>query len=324
MNPFAGKQDLPTPLQDILDAVALKLATNQGASQRLFHGRGQTYPGLEFITIDLFAPVLLVTLYREPTANWLDELVERLGQLADGEIFDCIAVQRRDGKNVSLTIAHGELPTRLYAKEDELCYQITLGETQNIGFFLDMQPGRDWLRAQARDKKILNLFAYTCSFSVAALAGGARQVINIDMSRTALATGRSNHLLNFPAQTVADKVIFRDFEILRSIGWLAKRSPFDILVIDPPSYQPGSFIAAKDYPRLIKRMPRLVKPGSLILACLNARNLQPEFLLQSFAQNFPAAKFVQRLTNSADFPDVDAEQSLKLMLFRVAELEHPT
>ncbi len=96
------------------------------------------------------------------------------------------------------------------------------------------------------------------------------------------------------------------------------------MIIDPPSYQPGSFVAAKDYPRLIKRLPRLVKEGSLILACLNARNLPPAFLLENFEENFPAARIVTRLENSLDFPDIDPNQSLKLMLFRVGELSCPT
>ncbi len=315
--PFAHEQDIATSLRALIDAVARRLATNQGASQRLFHGRGKTYPGLEFVTVDLFSPVLLVTLFREPTPEWLAGLINALQQFSRKESFNCIAVQRRQGKDISLTMAWGELPAQFYAQESGLRYQMSLDGTQNIGFFLDMQPGRQWLYENARDKKILNLFAYSCSFSVAALAGNALQVVNIDMSSRALATGRVNHLLNFPAQTVAAKAVFRDFEIMRSIAWIAKRGPFDIVVIDPPSYQPGSFVAAKDYVRLIKRLPRFVKEGSLILSCLNARNLAPDFLLQRYAKNFPAATFVKRLENSADFPDIDDEQSLKLMLFRV-------
>ncbi len=301
---------------DLVTAVASGLARNQGDSQRLFHGRGKTWPGLEFVTVDLFSPVLLLTLFREPDAAWLAALINDLQQFSAKKNFDCIALQRRIGKRVSLTIEKGALPAALYAQENELRCQLSLGDRQNIGFFLDMQPGRQWLRERAKGKKVLNLFAYTCSLSLAAVAGGARQVVNIDMSSATLGAGRANHLLNFPARTVADKTVFKDFEIMRSIGWIAKRGPFDIVVIDPPSYQPGSFIAAKDYPRLIRRLPRLVEEGSLILACLNARNLSPDFLLQSFADNFPAATFVQRLENSTDFPDVDEQQSLKLMLFR--------
>lgn len=319
MNPFAAKPGLPAPWQILVDTVATRLAANQGASERLFHGRGQTYPGLEFVTADLFAPLLLVTLFREPPADWLAAMLNGLTQLASAESFDCIVLQRRHGIKVASAIVHGGMPAQLCAREDGLQYHIALGDTQNIGFFLDMQPGRHWLRARAKHKKVLNLFAYTCSFSVTALAGGARQVINVDMSSTVLETGRRNHLLNFPAHTIAANVEFRDFEILRSIGWLAKRAPFDLVIVDPPSYQPGSFVATKDYPRLIRRLPRLVKPGSLILACLNAPNLPPAFLLQSFAANFPAAKFVMRLDNSAAFPDVDTEKSLKLMVFSVGE-----
>ncbi len=316
VNSFAAEPNPRAAARVLVDEVACKLASNQGDSQRLFHGRGKTWPALEFITVDLFSPVLLITLFRKPTAAWLAALTNDLQQFCDRGNFDCIAVQRRYGKNVSLTIEKGALPAQLYAQENGLRYQMSLRDTQNIGFFLDMQPGRQWLREQAKHKKILNLFAYSCSLSVAALAGSARQVVNIDMSSAALGVGRANHLLNYSAQTVAENVVFKDFQIMRSSGWIAKRGPFDIVVIDPPSYQPGSFIAAKDYPRLIKRLPRFVTEGSLILSCLNARNLSADFLLQSYADNFPAATFLHRLENSADFPDVDEEQSLKLMLFR--------
>ena len=64
-----------------------------------------------------------------------------------------------------------------------------------------MKPGRDWLLQNAAGKRVLNLFAYTCSLSVAAIHGGAEEVINLDMASAALATGRKNHQLNFDTQT---------------------------------------------------------------------------------------------------------------------------
>ncbi len=75
-----------------------------------------------------------------------------------------------------------------------LRYQLELGKAQNTGLFLDMRHGRDWLRRHAAGKRVLNLFAYTCAFSVAALAGGAERVVNVDMQSRALSRGR--HRLN--------------------------------------------------------------------------------------------------------------------------------
>ena len=71
--------------------------------------------------------------------------------------------------------------------------------------FLDLRAGRRWVKGAAHDKTVLNLFAYTCGIGVAALAGGARQVVNVDFARSALAVGEAN-----AARLVADPAELAD------------------------------------------------------------------------------------------------------------------
>jgi 23S rRNA (cytosine1962-C5)-methyltransferase len=173
------------------------------------------------------------------------------------------------------------------------------------------------LRQHASDKRVLNLFAYTCSLSVAAITGGASFVLNVDMSKAALTGGRSNHRLNGQGQAMIQDVQFLPYDLFRSWKKVISKGPYDVVVIDPPSRQKGSFVADKDYARVIRRLPALMPNGGDILACLNAPQLGAGLLHGLFEQECPAAVFVERLANRADFPESDDQRSLKLLHYRL-------
>lgn len=282
-------------------------------SFRVFHGRGQTFPCLEFVTVDFFQPVILVTLFAEPPENWLDDLLVKSRALFD-ENKTALLVQRRYLAGAPSELCFGVLPEQSVARRGNLQFSLHLAQQQNSGFFLDMEPGRVWLEQNAQGKRILNLFAYTCAFSVVAVAADANVVINVDMSSAALNLGRSNHQRNGLDKTRSE---FLAENILKSWGRIKKRGPYDMVIIDPPSYQKGSFIAEKDYAKVIRRLAELMPTGGLVLACLNAPELSEGFLRQIFSENCPAAEFIERLRPHKDFPDVDPEQQLKLLVYRL-------
>lgn len=282
-------------------------------SYRVFHGRGQTFPGLEFVTIDFFQPVILVTLFAEPPQAWLTDLITSVGVLFN-ENKTALLVQRRYFAGAPSEVCFGVLPEQSIARRGKLQFSLHLAQQQNSGFFLDMEPGRVWLEHNASGKRILNLFAYTCAFSVIAVAANAEAVVNVDMSSAALNLGRSNHQRNGLDKTRSE---FQAENILKSWGRIKKRGPYDLVIIDPPSYQKGSFIAEKDYAKVIRRLPELMPAGGVVLACLNAPELSEGFLRQAFSENCPAAEFVERLQPHQDFPDVDPEQQLKLLVYRL-------
>ncbi|MFK7733779.1 MAG: class I SAM-dependent methyltransferase [Pseudomonadales bacterium] len=108
---------------------------------------------------------------------------------------------------------------------------------------------------------------------------------------------------------------FMPYEFFRSISRLAKIGPYDLIIVDPPSFQPGSFVAKSDYPKLIRKLPRLLRKDALIMAMLNAPNLDEDFIIDSFAEFLPSSRYIERLENSAAFPDVDPQRKLKMLVF---------
>jgi 23S rRNA (cytosine1962-C5)-methyltransferase len=285
-------------------------------SYRLFHGRGRCFPGFDFVTIDFFQPVILVTLFAEPPAEFGAQLQDFVVQQFSG-VSVVLLLQRRYISGAPSEILLGELPSEVCARRGALVFNLHLARQQNSGFFLDIEPARQWLEQQAAGKRVLNLFAYSCAFSLVAIAAGAEKVVNVDMSSAALNLGRDNHRLNGLPKERSE---YLAENILKSWSRIKKRGPYDLVIIDPPSYQKGSFIAHKDYAKVIRRLPELMPEGGLVLACLNAPELTEGFLKMQFIEQCPKAEFVGRLEPHADFPDVDPEQQLKLLVYKVPVL----
>ncbi len=93
-----------------------------------------------------------------------------------------------------------------------------------------------------------------------------------------------------------------------------------MVIVDPPSYQKGSFIATKDYAKLMRRLPELLAPGGYALLCLNAPELGLAFLQDQMQELAPELKFVERVANPATFADVSPERSLKVLAYQMPGL----
>jgi 23S rRNA (cytosine1962-C5)-methyltransferase len=174
--------------------------------------------------------------------------------------------------------------------------------------------GRKLVCERAAGKRVLNLFAYSCSFSVAALAGGATQVVNLDMNRGALELGKTNHLLN---DIDLRKASFLSLEFFRSLSKLRKIGPFDLVICDPPASQGKSFTAEQHWPKLIRTLPSLVSSGGEVLACLNAPTLGPDYLDKLFKETIPDAEKIDLFTPGEDFPEANLACGVTLHLYRL-------
>ena len=270
------------------------------------------FPGLKHVTIDWFAPTILLTLYAEfEVQNALSDCLLR--SAAHHPEIEAVLVQRRDLPGSPKGCDYGKLPAEPTAHESGLRYHLNLDRDQNHGFFLDMKTGRDWVRERADGKSVLNLFAYTCSLSVAAIAGGADSVVNLDMSSRALAVGRMNHQLNFESERCR-RASYLAHNLFKSWGKLRRSGPFDLILIDPPSNQAGSFVAPRDYGKIVRHLGELTKPESQILACLNSPHLGEDFLREQFCDFV----YGERLPGAAGFADRNAESALKCLLFSPA------
>jgi len=140
----------------------------------------------------------------------------------------------------------------------------------------------------------------------------ASKVVNVDMSKGALSIGRQNHHLN---NLDTKKVKFMPYDILKSWSRIKKEGPYDIIIIDPPSFQKGSFEATKDYEKIIKRLDELAKENCVVLSCLNAPELDSNFIIEKFKEFAPNFKFERKLENLSEFITNNEEKSLKNLVF---------
>ena len=301
---------------------------------RIFHGRGGLYAGCEQWTLDVYPPVFVLTSFATTTDEQLATvgaaLQARWQQIAPPDqaqslnwVFQQRGQAARPQARSDTLLMAGSVPDPHIVTEGPALFLVRVLRGQNHGLFLDMAEGRRWVRefaadfrqSEGRGAKVLNLFAYTCAFSVAALQGGAAHVTNLDMARGALATGQQNHQLNGLAPQGAS---FLAHDLFNSWGKVTRGGPYDLIIADPPSYQKGSFVATKDYARLLRRLPDLLAPGGRALLCLNAPELPWAWLREQVDEHAPGLQLIERLAHPPAFADVDADRALKVGAYRAA------
>jgi 23S rRNA (cytosine1962-C5)-methyltransferase len=203
--------------------------------------------------------------------------------------------------------------------EQGVPFEVRLSEGLRTGLFLDQRVNRARLRALAPNKRVLNLFGYTGSFSIAALVGDAAQVTTVDVSRTAIAwaernaerVGRSER-----HRAIADDV----FDVLRRSAQRGER--YDIVVLDPPSYAKTKrkrFRAISDYGELCAQALALLGEGGSLLACINHRGVSSaglrRFVHDASRASGRALVAMKDMASGLDFPgEFGREPEMKSVL----------
>jgi len=296
-------------LQNLEENISINLKDKTDEIKRVFHGRGNFYDNFLFLTVDSLDNTLFATFYEENSEEL--EIIKILKNLTLSNNFQNLIVQRKYKNSDFFESIYGEIPENFYAIENGLKYKIDF-RNRNIGLFFDMKNTREYIKNISKNKSILNLFSYTCAFSVTSIFGGASKVVNIDMGKNSLSIGRQNHHIN---GLETKNVKFLPHNILKSFGRIKSESPFDIIIIDPPSFQKGSFVATNDYVKIVKRLDSFSNKGSLIVACLNDPFLTSSYLKEIFKEFAPDFKFIKRIENPKEFVSNSDENGLKVLIF---------
>lgn len=176
-----------------------------------------------------------------------------------------------------LPVAGEPAPERIVVHEGELRYVVRLGGGLATGLYPDQRDNRRRLFELARDARVLNLFAYSGSFSVAAAKAGARTVTSVDLSGRALVWARDNF-----AENQLDPSAHR-FVRADALRWLSSSTePYDIVVIDPPSFSTSGkgqvFTVTGRYLELAARALARLAPGGRLLAVTHQRSASQKAL----------------------------------------------
>ena len=296
---------------------------------RLVHGAAD---GMDGVTVDRYGGVLVVGLYGELAAGPRAALLAALAELPEVQAIYCKqrppeAARVTEAEIVRLAPAEpawGIPLAEIEILENGLRYLIRPGAGLSVGLFLDMREMRARVRAWAAGRTVLNTFAYTCAFGVAACAGGAARVLNLDLSKPALAWGQANYRVNGFTPDPYDFVYGDAFDWLARFARREQR--FDLVILDPPGFARADgrpFSAARDYARLVALATPVVSVDGLLLACCNVAALPPRAFQRQVVDGIAAAgrrgvlmgKFCEP---ALDFPTpAGASPYLKLLAFRV-------
>ena len=299
-------------IEKLKEIILENLKDKSPEMKRVFHGRGNFYDGYNYLVIDSINDILLATLFQEIPQDIEKQIINVLEEVHEKKQFKTLILQRRYKKDNLNEVLKGIVPKDSIAIENALKYKINFSN-QNIGIFPDMKVGREYIQSICKDKNILNLFSYTCAFSVAAISSGASKVVNVDMAKGALTTGRENHHIN---NLDTKKVKFMPYDILKSWCRIKKEGPYDIIIIDPPTLQKGSFEATKDYEKIIKKLDQLANEKCVVLSCLNAPEIPSAFIKDIFKEFASDFVFEEELENPQTFVVIDDEKALKNLIFK--------
>lgn len=260
---------------------ALGLPSAETTCYRLFHGAAD---GLEGLTVDVYGEWLVANLYTEVRGAREEGWLDALAQLGFRGIYlkhrprqaNELAEQERLMRAPPEAIRGESAPESFVVRESGVPFEVRLGDGLSTGLFLDQRENRLRVRGLARDKRVLNLFSYTCAFGLVAALGGARTTTNIDLAKSVLERGRRNYELSGIALDERHAFFARD--VLETLPRMARRGErFDLVVLDPPSYASSKkrrFSVERDYAELAALAISVLDEGGRLLACTNHQGLE--------------------------------------------------
>jgi 23S rRNA (cytosine1962-C5)-methyltransferase len=328
-DPLASVASIELALRE---AAALRygIARQPGTTAfRIANGAGDGLPG---VAVDVYGDFLVVSLSGPEAEAARDRVLDAAFALGPRGVYlkvrpkhaSVIVDARREEFAPRAAVRGEDAPAEMTIHELGLPYLVRLGDGLSTGIFLDQRENRRRVAALSKDLRVLNLFAYTGAFTVAAAAGGARSSMTVDVSPGAIAWARKN-LEGIGADSAAHVALEAD-----ALVWLeaviARGDRFDLVLLDPPSFattKKSRFSAESGYRALAALAFSVLAPGGRLLACTNHRGIARlkfrRFLHEAARDAGASVVQMKDLPDPADFPpDPGHEPHLKSVLVTVS------
>ncbi len=281
-----------------------KQAKRQGVScYRLYDHDLPEFP----LCIEVYGEKLYVAEYKrrhgmteEAHDAWMEKTLEVAGEvLGIDKINVFLKLRQRKPGRLGQYQKFDAIQHEFEVEENGLKFFVNLSDYLDTGLFLDHRLTRQQVRGLCRGKKILNLFAYTGSFSVYAAAGGASEVVTVDLSKTYLNWADRNLALNGFSDISSYKTVHADVkQYLKTIP----SASFDLIVMDPPTFSNSKRMEdildiQRDHAELINDCLAALKPGGQLFFSTNFR----KFVLEPDKIHTKQIKDITRSTTPFDF-----------------------
>lgn len=224
--------------------------------------------------LDRYGDWILWSGDRPPTAESVRaELLRHYGFSPRGYLARRLVRTAAEQRPASLV--DGEQPGEVIVREGGRLFAVEPSGGYSSGLFLDQRANRRWA-AGLGARRMLNLFAYTCSFTVCAAVGGAESC-SVDAAKRSLSVGRRNFELNGLEASVGHRFLADD--VAKVVTRLRKRGEaFDLIVLDPPTFGRAFgrvFRIEDDLPGLVAGCFDLLSPRGWLLVCANYAPWKP-------------------------------------------------
>lgn len=267
---------------------------NQTNAVRLIHAEGDGIPGL---IVDAYQDTLVMQIAHPALEKIKIQLVSLLNEIvAPKALYEKSTsfLRRKNGLEVKQGFCFGETKTEINVRENGLQFAVNIEEGQKTGFFLDQREMRAWVRELSQNRTVLNGFAYTGGFSIAALAGGAIHVDSVEMSHKCEERLAKNLTLNGLHHSSHTFIQADMFEFLKE-----NSLNYDLVILDPPAFlkkKEDIDVAFRAYKELNRATLSKMPSGSLLLTCSCSYHVE-ESLFQNilFRAALEAGRSVQIL-----------------------------
>ncbi|MGQ9861857.1 MAG: class I SAM-dependent rRNA methyltransferase [Thiobacillaceae bacterium] len=234
-------------------------------AQRLVYGEADGLPG---IVVDRYVGVLVLQITAAGAEAWRDVIVDLLAErFTEAVLYERsdAEVRHLEGLGMRTGPLRGTLPAPLYIQEYGLRFTVDVARGHKTGFYLDQRENRHRVALHARDRDVLNCFAYTGAFTVHTLAAGARSVLSVDSSAEALELARKHVTLNGLDPARCEWRTADAFQELRRLRDQGRR--FGLIILDPPKFAPTHQMAdkaARGYKDINLTAMKLLEPGGIL------------------------------------------------------------
>lgn len=267
--------------------------------------------------IDQYGPIAWVYWYADQDPSQKD--LERF-EFLEGFIGKKLMLRKMQNRgadpNSQNSWTFQALPEKWTAKENEAQFELRLNSGLSPGLFLDQRENRNWVFQNAANKRVLNLFAYTCGFSVMAALGQAKEVVSVDLSKNFLEWGKENFRLNNldPAKY---EFFAQDTEKFLT-GTIKRQRQFDLIICDPPSFSRNNkevFRLDQNFNELISLCWKCLKPNGTLIFSSNFEKWTEDFFKKKISEALKIPQQNIRLgLTSYDF-ELPNEQKLMKSFF---------
>jgi 23S rRNA (cytosine1962-C5)-methyltransferase len=259
------KNDIKELLIHNLEEIKPYLSNNQISAYRLLNNTHRFLP----LTADIYQDNAVIHVFSYIAPETFREFERALKEIIQVNDF---FYKNNSKTNLNIPVSP---PKKIVQEEYGNRFLVNLSDYLDTGLFLDHRETRKWISAQSRNKKILNTFAYSGSFTVYAANAGASKTCSVDISSVYCNWIKENLALNRLPQ---EKNWVYKMDTLEFFQYAKKKNlEFDIIIIDPPTFSKNkgkSFSLQKDHPRLINSALEILSSSGFVLFSNNYREFR--------------------------------------------------